>query len=384
MTEEDEAGDHPSEEQKGSRRARFKDRLSRTKSKFKRHRDDATAEEGDYKLPDDVNDFLQAGRPPTTADDALPANPLPSETALPSNPISSPRRLQLPRIDVSGATRFPDQRELNIPDNGGSLGVPELVPRSRSHGSARRKKYRHLSVSFSDDSPVIIGEGGDDAEDPPTHILKPRARSVSPAYSRTRLAGGGQPRDGPVLRPGPFTAHPARTITGPTDLPLRRIERTLTSGHHLSPVGAPRDAMNREFEMTLQPPPSGGDGSNNIQAPLPVRPIIKPPSPSPPTDHAMSHPPRYPPTSHQSSLKPITKSLDLQIQFAEGRALREAHYRNLSNSSFIAENSPTTTHPLPPLQDLNLDDHDHDASGCEVGQGKMQTGNLKDVLSPRP
>jgi hypothetical protein len=69
------------------------------------------------------------------------------------------------------------------------------------------------------------------------------------------------------------------------------------------------------------------------------------------------------------SLKPAIASNDLRTQFAEGRALREGHYRNLSNSSFIEAISPVQTH-MPPLQDLRLQNR------------PVETGNMKDVFSP--
>ncbi|RMD39754.1 hypothetical protein DV735_g5379, partial [Chaetothyriales sp. CBS 134920] len=124
---------------KASKRNRLKEVVSRTKTKFTK-----TAAESPQH-DDDVEEFLAAGRNS-------------SSTGRPSTSDS-----------------FTSGR-----------------PRSASSLSKGTARARGLSVQFTNQPPVIIGEGGDEAQAPPIEIsriaARARARSLSPALT-TRDSG---------------------------------------------------------------------------------------------------------------------------------------------------------------------------------------------------
>ena len=190
MTNADEQGDSTSgDDFKSSRTARWKNRLNRTKSKLKRRQDNTQV---DSILPKDVQMFLQPGHSLTVSpDDALPFQPMLDH---------APPRDPQPPFDMATRTAHPTTRDDTLPSHpaphrqhvlptpaSASNANPDRTPeagRSRAHSAIRSpNRRRNLSVNFSG-PPVIIGLGGEDAEEPSSHILKPRARSVSPMPPR--------------------------------------------------------------------------------------------------------------------------------------------------------------------------------------------------------
>lgn len=208
------------DESKASKRERLKDVFNRTKTKINKVREEQEVkkqqrrhdkEKTSHELPDDVNDFLAAGRPsinssdpPSTANSTMSRDD-DSSTRRPSTSDSktqqSPRRIAVPRIDVSMSQRFPNAKDISqggisVQQDGGNImpshsyGGAFLKPaykfRSQSSSSIasqdRKARIRGLSVGFVESSPVIIGEGGDEAMTPPLEIskAKARARSASP------------------------------------------------------------------------------------------------------------------------------------------------------------------------------------------------------------
>ena len=201
-----------------SRRGRLKDALNRTKTKISKVKEERDArkqkqeQEGPkLKLDNDVNDFLSAGRSSVASShrpsvDTLAASPRPSTSESRSQP--SPRRvlpISVPRIDVSASSRFPHAKEVDpdaLVDQVGSSAIssadlqsnsllkPAYKSRSQSAtsiaSSDRKARIRGLSVGFANVPPVIIGEGGEEAEAPPMEIsrAKARARSASPQGRR--------------------------------------------------------------------------------------------------------------------------------------------------------------------------------------------------------
>ncbi|KAK5095900.1 hypothetical protein LTR70_003219 [Exophiala xenobiotica] len=244
-------------EGKHSKRARLKDALDRTKSKISKVKEERDARkqkqdqdqerpisQSNSNLSDDVDDFLSAGRPsfasqqsqrPSVGSDFRPTldtsspSPRPSTSDSQSQSHPSPRRvlpIPIPRIDVSASSRFPNAKGVHIsasvPQPGsaaissdstrtGSLLKPEYKSRSQSASalaSAERKaRIRGLSVGFVDVPPVIIGEGGDEADAPPVEIsrAKTRARSASPQ--------GLRPYTNATVQPEARKQMPARGIS---------------------------------------------------------------------------------------------------------------------------------------------------------------------------
>ncbi|KEF56506.1 uncharacterized protein A1O9_06693, partial [Exophiala aquamarina CBS 119918] len=311
MDEDDKADDASQETpHKTSKRDRFKGALARTKSKFKKHGD---KNDEDHILSDDVNDFLAAGRTSMSSlnntapsrGDALPYHPTPSNPHSPrpstsdsasfTQPKQSPRRLNVPRIDVSNSQRYPGALPIGT-SNSESTPTndflrPEYQSRSQSVSSLAKGKRRSrgLSVTFIEAPPVIIGIGGDDAPAPPVEISKARARarSVSPMRNRTQA-------NDPVYSPNrsphqPSNGGPGLPSHGPRQTPpdilkpraLQRIQTGLTP---TTPVG--RSDLDKEFEMSLQlwggvHTPASSTASPltpEIFAPTPIRPVHPPPA----------------------------------------------------------------------------------------------------------
>ncbi|KAI1620282.1 hypothetical protein EDD37DRAFT_172658 [Exophiala viscosa] len=336
MTAEDEHA--PAETFKTSKRDKFKGALSRTKSKFKKNND--KSEETEQGLSADVNEFLAAGRTSTsswnsqnttphspathgfssTATSPDQQSPRPSTSDSSSTIHKPPRKLVVPRIDVSNSQRWPAAQPVR---QQGSLAEsdflrPEYHSRSQSASSLSKRKgrARGLSVAFDDDPPVIIGEGGDDAPTPPMEIskAKSRARSASPMSTRQPHAPG--------MHHSPTAAHthfsPARGHDPPDVLRPRGLQRIQT-GTSPTSAASRSSALDREFEMTLRlgaghnSPDSQGSVTNTpeIVSPRPVRPI-KPPPP------IMEIP-------HPSGLRKEVPRNDRTEHLREGDILRLSH-----------------------------------------------------------
>jgi len=344
MMDEDERADSTGPEAtKQSKRDRFKGALARTKSKFKKQ---DKPEDTDNALPDDVNEFLSAGRVSTSswnsAGGTLFHNPPPvlssSGTTLDQNssrpstsdsshlPKQSPRRMVVPRIDVSNSQRWPGAQPIGPQDHQASSDFlrPEYQSRSQSASSLSKRKgrARNLSVSFIEAPPIIIGEGGDDAQNPTVEISKTkaraRARSVSPMTTSRSHSQTTSTTDSPApLTNGPLGQRPSPL--GPRHEPpeilkpraIQRVQTGLTSGSPLSV-----SALDREFEMTLRlgsagtSPESAGASPHALEilAPRPVRPVQPPPAVF---DSLEPH-----------VVKKETPAGDLRRQFREGDILR--------------------------------------------------------------
>ncbi|KAI9800502.1 MAG: hypothetical protein M1825_004050 [Sarcosagium campestre] len=122
-----------------------------------------------------VNDFLSSGS----------SQPAPRSLPLQPPPSSPPK---LGRIDTASATRWPTATEINQFGRNLQDSSPrtEDRPSYTSKGTplsptlSRRPRNRGLTVTFSDEKPDIIGEGGDEAETPASQVLQYRTRSHSP------------------------------------------------------------------------------------------------------------------------------------------------------------------------------------------------------------
>ncbi|KAK5945265.1 hypothetical protein PMZ80_002469 [Knufia obscura] len=272
---------------KHSRRGRLKlkDALSRTKTKISKVKEEREArkhkqeqEKANPKLNDDVSDFLSAGRSsiassqrPSVGSDFQPsvetssASPRPSTSESQSHP--SPRRvlpISIPRIDVSASSRFPNAKDIHTdalvqqPGSGaissgsiqsGSLLRPVYTSRNQSASSIasaeRKARIRGLSVGFADVPPVIIGEGGDEAEAPPVEIsrAKARARSASPQ--------GRRPYTNAIVQPEARKQMPPRGISDNSAAafaprPFVRVQ-TGASLEATTPKSAPQNPFDDQF-----------------------------------------------------------------------------------------------------------------------------------------
>jgi len=335
--DEDERSDN-----KQSKRDRFKGALARTKTKFKKEKENDKPK--DTELPADVNDFLAAGRTSTSSwtqpKDSLPQRPTvssldeqstspastrPSTSESLAQPFAasrSPRKIPVPKIDVSNAQRWPRANPVGTAEQEvNDFLRPEYQGRSQSANSFSNKpkkkgRGRGLSVSFIEAPPVIIGEGGDDAPTPPLEIGKARqrARSASPMPRRTQPEPAAPTNGTYGKRPSPVP--PTRQAYPPPDvLQPRMLQRVQTGFSAHSPNAS---GLDREFEMTL------GIGSNghspistigstpntpDIVSPKPIR-IVQPP------------PAVFEEPDEHHTIKKQEPSTDLQQAFREGDALR--------------------------------------------------------------
>lgn len=356
------------------KRGKWKEAINRTRTKIaEKVREEKEARifpfQSDKERPgtqpnNDIDSFLAAGRGSTASSTRPSLHSIAASTenvsilndsstsSRPSTSDSksqpSPKRVQVPRIDVSASQRFPNAKELGSSGStehpsssalrsaglGSALLKPEFKTRSQSAisvGSAARKaRIRGLSVGFADTPPVIIGEGGDEAEAPPVEISRAktrRARSASPQarsqfpnanmQSEARNKASGRGVDSPIefvpksftraqtgglsvgtkphmsqdvnndeFVPKPFTRQQtglsdtdsSATAQKPPPLPPRRKQEFLP--HDL---GRPKEGtldLTREFEMTLgltsskpgaTKSPSSGIQEPHIFAPKPQR-----------------------------------------------------------------------------------------------------------------
>ncbi|ETI27235.1 hypothetical protein G647_09918 [Cladophialophora carrionii CBS 160.54] len=322
-----------SENNKHSKRDRLKGALARTKSKFKKENERPKEAE----LPDDVNDFLAAGKASTSSagrsfpqrstvtpideQSSSPTSTRPSTSDSFANSFAaqrSPRKISVPKIDVSNAQRWPRAQSVGTTEQDiNDFLRPEYQARSQSASSfstqpKKKGRGRKLSVSFNEAPPVIIGEGGDDAPTPPVEIGKARqrARSASPVSRRGQHPPGGSMDGTYGKRPSPAPP-PAGQVHAPPDVLRPRMMQRVQTGFAVDSIGT--SGLDKEFEMTLRVGETANSPASRetpeIIAPRPVR-IVQPP------------PAVFEESAESQIVKKEPASPDLREQFREGDALR--------------------------------------------------------------
>lgn len=375
MSDEEDTADPT---RKSSRRDRFKGAIARTKTKLtKKDRDSDTT----------VDDFLSAGRgststgrpsisdtlslvserPSTTQSHYHDANEHQYSAPVIPPPQSSPRRIVVPKIDVSTSQRYPGAQPIQQENEQtqSSLLRPEYQGRARSNSSLAkgRGRARGLSVQFVDRPPIIIGEGGDEAETPTIEVgrAKARARSVSPQRSDGATSKASRiwnksplqyiPRPG-SLSPKPLpqqAQQPSTARPGQGSLPSPGIKRVQTGmiGASPSPISESRQAMDKEFDMSLGISPATTISTNQTISPQ-EPPVIHAPKPI--------HPPvavpnvREMPVLHDLKSQHGTKSLRDKFTRGEGNALRQRRQDDDDDSPPSANPSQHIVPPPKPSQ----------------------------------
>ena len=191
----------------------------RWRDKIFSHDEKATAKEGKSKLNDDVMDFL---KPSAAAPSPLTQTPSPADTP--------PRA---PRIDVSTAQRWPGASDIRY-------DTPETAPAAmamvrptlsslKAH-STSGKDSRSLSVTFARAKPEIIGEGGDESEEPAIEISKRRSPSSTLDDSSLSLQSVGSYGS---MRGGTDSGVGGASLM--EGLPQRMLQRSKTSHGEMSP-----------------------------------------------------------------------------------------------------------------------------------------------------
>ncbi|KXT09559.1 hypothetical protein AC579_9007 [Pseudocercospora musae] len=125
-----------------------------------------------------------------------------------------------PKIDIAIAQRWPDAHEVR------RAGEP--------HGAAftKPKRRKGLTVSFVKTLPDIIGEGGDEAQDPPSEISRMKAAVSRSVSDRKPGTVGDWPRSPPLADTHATLPPPAP----PQDFVPPPIRRMHTSGNEFSPA----------------------------------------------------------------------------------------------------------------------------------------------------
>lgn len=271
MTDDLDSADHSAENHHAKfhdkfKRGRFKDVLDRTKHKIaEKVREEKEARKWSShsskdESPSDtgIDDFLAAGRVKTSSsthlsvfsDSASESGTPPNDRSTPPRPSTSdsktqtsPKRVHVPRIDVSASQRFPNAKEIaphgpvELPGSFASdntsqgktlLLKPEYKSRSQSASSiasaSRKARIRGLSVGFANVPPVIIGEGGDEAEAPPVEISRAKMRRAKSASPQGRIPQHTSDLGADGRRPVPGRGHTDNSIDVFNPKPMSRVQ----------------------------------------------------------------------------------------------------------------------------------------------------------------
>jgi hypothetical protein len=220
--------ENPPEERKKSRwRTKFFDKVNTSDDSLSR------SVEQQLNVDDDVMDFLK-----------------------PSTDRAQPRA---PRIDVAAAPRWPGASDLPA----GSPGVP-----SARGGSFRSGRKRNVTVSFVATAPEVIGEGGDESEEPSIEVsVRRKAAGVSAAPPKTSQDDGVLGRQTPAGAGGPKW-----TMADAAEAALKRSKTTQTHNHphQFSRTGTGGLDQN-QLEARAFAPPSRRTTDDADFAPNPIK-----------------------------------------------------------------------------------------------------------------
>ena len=200
----------------------------------------AAKEQPKHKLNDDVMDFLKPSAAPAPAPVPVPAlAPTPPTHTQSPAILTEPTPPRAPRIDVSSAQRWPGASyignndttpETAPPGAGVRPGLSSLKARSTSG-----KDSRSLSVTFARAKPEIIGEGGDESEEPAIEVSRRRPAGTTLDDSNLSLQSTGM--FGGMRGGIGGSAAAAAAAAGPTPLAdhsQRMLQRSKTSHGEMS------------------------------------------------------------------------------------------------------------------------------------------------------
>jgi hypothetical protein len=415
MSDEEEKADS-----KSNKRNRLKGAVARTRTRLtKKQTEQSTT----------VDDFLASGRSSTslslsrpsvsesfsyeqedksaTPPNTRPAQPREHVLEVPHAsdhvppPQHSPRRIIVPKIDVSNSQRYPAAQSVEETTGDGTQQLSLLRPEFKGRGpsisslSKGPGRARGLSVQFTDYPPVVIGEGGDEAEAPPLEIGRAKARSRSASPPR---AAGSQGTAARLWNKSPLPSLPRPGTTSPKPPPqnasrspqprpgqpgLKRVQTGMV-GLAPSPVSESRQAMDREFEMSMGISPVSTNSSGPSQTTAAETPVLYAPKPV--------HPPApYPnvkelPLLHDLRSQHGTVSLRKKYAANEGQTFREAHQ---SPSTEAAQDSEQTRFPSPGSTNSQRAQDIHSAHGkamaSDVGSVRLvQPSQQTQQMAPPP
>lgn len=216
-----------------------------------------------------IDDFLASSRPPVRHQQQPSPSQTPPAARLPpkidvsvsqrwANAAHSPT----PAVDVS-ASRDNSHHHHQHPcnHNGGSSD-------SNNNGNTavagpgglkkQRRRCEGLRVRFCDRPPAIMGEGGEEAEEPTMQISLYRARSNSSASQFTDGADGGSSSDCSDFHARHLDNReptlPSFAVSGPDGA---KQSSTPSQGRHPQPSPEPRSTQNSDFLLSISQQPRG-------------------------------------------------------------------------------------------------------------------------------
>ncbi|TQB69076.1 hypothetical protein MPDQ_002371 [Monascus purpureus] len=136
-----------------------------------------------------IEAFLGTARASPTPTDVPPAAP------------SLPKPVPAPRLNIS-THNWPSSHDLSSPSPvSNPSSAPDPYAPVKAPNKPKSGRRRGLRVRFSNRGPDVIGEGGDEAEDPPLHISVSHNRSRSSSSDQSEYLSPQQERFSPPTLP---------------------------------------------------------------------------------------------------------------------------------------------------------------------------------------
>lgn len=305
---------------------------------------DKTGGSGNFKLNEDVVDFLKPSTEKYSSD------------------LSTQQWSSAPRVDVAIAQRWPgpgDVKRAMSHDTEQALAL-----QTRPNGRPGPKKGKNLTVAFAKTVPDIIGEGGDEAETPVIEVSRMKAKTMR-SFSERRPPTG----DGPSTNP-PSRGAEQQPLSAPPKDPYARpdVHRAKTSvgenSYHIQHKPVQQEPKPLYISTALESEPRPGllkraptgfsvyesdDVPETPDEPLPAMPSL-PALPSLPPQIPMNFAFENAPVHHQRGLSsssssppdPVATLTNLFVEKAtsrmnaEGRTFRRVS-RQESNPEDLAE-----------------------------------------------
>ncbi|KAF2723545.1 hypothetical protein K431DRAFT_219967 [Polychaeton citri CBS 116435] len=189
-----------------------------------------------------------------------------------------------PKIDIALAKRFPDAVE-QIRNAGG------LAPGERAWIPLKPRRREGLGVGFARTEPEVMGEGGDDAPDPPSEISRrrvaiARSRSESKPYA---IPGALEPTTASIPPPTAGQTQVSPPSSAAWDQPRRSPPKRSNTSHQefsppvqarMAPRASPPDTSPGPWRLNRAPTGFGSEDSSEYEA-SPVDPAAQaPPMPA--------------------------------------------------------------------------------------------------------
>ncbi|KAF2207243.1 hypothetical protein CERZMDRAFT_51515 [Cercospora zeae-maydis SCOH1-5] len=275
-----------------------------------------------------------------------------------------------PRLDIAIAKRWPEAHQVK------ALGEESPAPDRPTFTKPKRRKG--LTVGFAKTQPEIIGEGGDEAPDPPREIGRRKAamaRSVSDA------------RPGPRSPPTNASGHsrePSLQHAGEEEFLPPPVRRVNTSHNELSPpmsqkFSSPPSEDVQPHRPSIGRVPTGFDESE-IQHTTPLETPITPqlePAPSEHSDSTQPGPSDIPPPQQPPSV------LDTRNYLADAMS-DDATSPVVQKRREINRNEGMAFRRASMLIHRKSEEDDEDAASSNPRQSKASSATTQDMLVSPP